>query len=238
MQRTPNHEKAYQILQNWNGDHQIFDVAPAIFTVLLSCIMENSMADELGLEDYNAFNSSHLMKRTIPVFVQNDLSLWWDDTQTKDIKETRQMIFARSFDQAIKELTRHFGGDISTWHWGKIHTLEHKHPLGLQKPLNYLFNVGPFPAVGGNETITNLGFRLASRGRYPVHFGPAMRIIIDFADIENSLSVNPTGQSGFFLGDHYDDQAELYNAGKFRKQMMNREEIENSARGTLILVPE
>ena len=148
------------------------------------------------------------------------------------------MIFAQSFDQAVKALTKKFGPDIAAWHWGKVHTLEHGHLLGQQKPLNFLFNVGPFAAMGGNETIVNLGFRLNSQGRYPVSFGPAMRIIIDFADIENSLSVNPTGQSGFFLSDHYADQATLYNTGKFRKQMMNRQEIEKLGKGTLILIPQ
>jgi penicillin amidase len=238
LQSTSNHEKAFKILQNWNGDHQITDVAPTIFSMLLSYIMENTMADELGDDDYRVLNSSHLMKRTIPVIIKNELSLWWDNIQTEKVKETRQMIFAGSFDQAIKELTKQLGPDVTAWHWGKVHTLEHSHPLGRQKPLNYLFNVGPFAAMGGNETIANLGFRLNSQGRYPVRFGPAMRIIIDFADIENSLSVNPTGQSGFFLSDHYDDQAALFNTGKFRKQMMNREEIENLGKGTLILKPE
>ena len=196
------------------------------------------MADELGDEDYNALKSSHLMKRTLALFIKNDPSLWWDDIRTGKVKETRQMIFARSFDQAIKALMKHLGPDVTAWHWGKVHTLEHNHPLGLKKPLNLFFNVGPFAAMGGNETLANLGFRLSSGGRYPVSFGPAMRIIIDFADIENSLSVNPTGQSGFFLSDHYDDQADLFNSGKFRKQMMNREEIENSGRGTLLLMPQ
>ena len=148
------------------------------------------------------------------------------------------MIFARSFDQAVKDLTRQLGPDIAAWHWGKVHTLEHGHLLGQQKPLNLLFNVGPFAAMGGMETISNLTFKLNTRGRYPVYMGPAMRIIIDFGDIENSLSVNPTGQSGFFLSDHYDDQAALFNSGKSRKQMMNREEIKKSGRGTLILIPQ
>ena len=178
------------------------------------------------------------MKRTIAVIIKNDPSLWWDNIQTQGVKETRQMIFARSFDQAVKTLTKQLGADIAAWQWGKVHTLEHPHLLGRQKPLNFLFNVGPFAAMGGMETIANLTFRLNTRGRYPVHLGPAMRIIIDFADIENSLSVNPTGQSGFFLSDHYDDQAALFNSGKFRKQMMNREEIEKSGRGTLTLIPQ
>jgi len=237
-QSTSIHKHAYKILQNWNGDHQVTDVAPTVFSMLLSYIMKNTMADELGDDDYAVFNSSHVMKRTLAVIVRNDPSLWWDDIRTQAVKETRQMIFARSFDQTVKALTEQFGPDTATWRWGKVHTLEHGHLLGRQKPLNFLFNVGPFAAMGGNETIANHGYSLNTRGRYPVRFGPAMRIIIDFADIENSLSVNPTGQSGFFLSDHYDDQAALYNSGKFRKQMMHRKEIETSGRGTLILMPQ
>jgi len=206
--------------------------------MLLSYIMENTMADELGDDDYTVFNSSHVMKRTIAVIIKNDPSLWWDNIHTKEVKETRPMIFAQSFDQAVKALTKQLGPDIATWHWGKVHTLEHGHLLGRQKPLNLLFNVGPFAAMGGNETIVNLGFQLHSDGRYPVSFGPAMRIIIDFADIENSVSVNPTGQSGNFLSPHYQDQAVFFNTGKFRKQMMNRKEIECFQTGTLILIPE
>ena len=178
------------------------------------------------------------MKRTIPVLLKNDSSRWWDDIQTTAVRETRRMIFARSFDQAVNGLTRQLGPDVTAWHWGKVHTLEHNHPLGSQKPLNYLFNVGPFAAMGSNETIANLSFRFNPAGRFPVHLGPAMRIIIDFADIENSLSINPTGQSGFFLSDHYDDQAALFNTGRLRKQMMNREEIAKKAKGRLLLAPE
>jgi len=100
LQSSSTHEKALKILQHWNGDHQITDVAPTIFSMLLSYIMENTMADELGDDDYTALNSSHLMKRTLPVIIKNDPSLWWDDIQTEAVKETRQMIFARSFDQA------------------------------------------------------------------------------------------------------------------------------------------
>jgi penicillin amidase len=62
-------------------------------------------------------------------------------------------------------------------------------------------------------------------------------MVIDFADLDNSLSVNPTGQSGFFLSDHYDDQARLFNSGEFRKQLISRIDIENSGTGTLILSP-
>ena len=75
-------------------------------------------------------------------------------------------------------------------------------------------------------------------GIYTCVFGPSMRIIIDFADVENSVSVIPTGQSGNVLSDYYSDQAAIYNEGTFRKQMMNREEIEGKQIGTLTFQPE
>ena len=238
LTKTANHREAFRILSNWNGDHQVQDVAPTIYYMLLSCIMENTFADELSADDFNAIVSSHLMKRTLPVLIKNNASLWWDNIHTKDIKETRQKIFSASFDQAVKNLEKKLGTDISTWRWAKVHTLEHGHLLGRKKPLDKFFNVGPFAAMGGNETIVNLGFRLNARGDYPVSFGPAMRIVLDFADPENSLSVNPTGQSGNFLSPHYSDQASLFNSGKFRKQMMNRDEILASQTAVLILQPE
>jgi penicillin amidase len=238
LTRTPNHATAYRILQNWNGDHQITDVAPTLYYTLLSNIMENTFADELGQADFEAMVSSHLMKRTVAVFVKNDPSLWWDNIHTKDVRETRRMIFADCFDRTLTDLEKQLGSDVSAWHWGKVHTLEHGHLIGRQKPLDRIFNVGPYPAMGGNEVIVNLGFRLSSTARYPVTFGPAMRIIIDFADIENSVSVNPTGQSGCLLSAHYADQTELFNTGKFRKQMMNLKEIRETQKGTLILRPE
>jgi penicillin G amidase len=148
------------------------------------------------------------------------------------------MIFAESFNQTLMKLEKQLGSDVSAWHWGKVHTLEHGHLLGRQKPLDKIFNIGPYPAMGGNEVIVNLGFQLSSTCLFPAIFGPAMRIILDFADIENSVSVNPTGQSGIFLSPHYADQREQFNTGKFRKQMMNPKEISETQKGTLILQPE
>ena len=62
-------------------------------------------------------------------------------------------------------------------------------------------------------------------GYYTVKGGPSTRRVIDFSDIENSISILPTGQSGNPFSQHYNDQAEMYNSGKFRKMKLNKEEI-------------
>jgi penicillin amidase len=136
------------------------------------------------------------------------------------------------------ELLRKSSGNSSKdWTWGKIHTLTHKHPLGAVKPLDKLFNVGPFEAPGGSEVINNLHFDMDTTGYFPVNGGPALRKITDFADIENGETVSPTGQSGNVMSAFYDDEAEMFVTGKFRKMLMNQEAISKSSGSRLRLVP-
>jgi penicillin amidase len=73
--------------------------------------------------------------------------------------------------------------------------------------------------------------------RYDINHGPAMRIILDFNDIDNAVSINPTGQSGHPMSPHYKDQFHMYNIGKYRKMMMNKDEIESESMGLLKLIP-
>jgi penicillin amidase len=51
------------------------------------------------------------------------------------------------------------------------------------------------------------------------------------------MSILPTGQSGNPFSPYYRDQAELFINGKFRKMMMNKEEIINTSRSLLQFLP-
>ncbi|MEL6303515.1 MAG: penicillin acylase family protein, partial [Bacteroidota bacterium] len=94
------------------------------------------------------------------------------------------------------------------------------------------------PYCHAREVINNLMFVYDDSGYFPVTGGPSTRRIIDFSDIENSISILPTGQSGNPLSEHYDDQAEMYVNGEFRKMMMNKSEIETAAKSQLVFRPE
>ena len=170
--------------------------------------------------------------------IKNSTSPWWDDVETADRAENRREILANCFDATILDLEDELGKDISEWKWGRVHTLEHPHMLGKVKPLDRIFNVGKFSVVGGDETINPATFMLSDECAFSVAAGPSMRMIIDFADLENSVSVNVTGQSGNFLSPHYGDQAELFNNGLYRKRITNRQAIMDSAPNKLVLIPE
>ncbi|MEN8118784.1 MAG: penicillin acylase family protein [Bacteroidota bacterium] len=220
-----NSAKAYQLLNEWDGEHQTEEIAPTIFYKLLYKVLENIFLDELGDEDFNSIVSTHMMERTYPSLFENDSSIWWDNVNTDEI-EKRADIFNLAFEQIIEELEKQLGENIDEWKWSKVHILEHVHPIGRSGGvLADVFNVGPFHVMGGQQVINNIDFNLNGSGLYKATYGPAIRILLDFADLENSISVLPTGQSGRFMSKHYDDQAEMYNTGKFRKQMMDRNEI-------------
>ena len=75
-----------------------------------------------------------------------------------------------------------------------------------------------------------------AEGIYEVKAGPALRRIIDFGDMEHSVSVLPSGQSGNFMSPHYGDQAEMFAKGEFRLQMTNKDEIKKIGK-KLVLKP-
>ncbi len=234
---SSNHSAAVALLKKWKGTHNLDDVAPVIYYKLIYNILSNAMVDELGEETFATLLTTHMFKRSIPGLINSVNSPWYDDIETETV-ETRKAVFTDAFDRTIRDLETQLGPNIEEWTWNRVHFISHIHPIGRKEPFDKLFNVGPFPVKGGNEVINNIGFFMNKEGSYTAVFGPSMRIIIDFADIENSVSVIPTGQSGNVLSDHYADQAAMYNEGTFRKQMMNREEIEGKQIGTLTFQPE
>jgi penicillin amidase len=235
--RTELHINAAKQLLLWDGDHELRDIAPTIYYKLIYHVLAEAMKDELGEDNFKLFLSTHVMKTSLIHLVKNDSSVWWNNVNSRDIVESRTMIFEKAFDQTIAELKAQLGNNTDMWEWGRVHMLEHKHPIGMKKPFNILFNVGPLPVPGGPEVLNQMGFDLNGEGVYHVKYGPAMRIVIDMADVENSKSILPSGQSGNVMSRYYNDQASMFNTGKMRKQKMNRSEIEANRIGRLVFRP-
>ncbi|UMB53468.1 penicillin acylase family protein [Lutibacter sp. A64] len=222
-------QDAISILKYWDGSNTPDKIAPTIYNKWIYLYLKNTLKDELGDKLFTQLMSTHLIKRTIADLIKKDSSVWWDNITTKNITETRKDILSKSLVETVTSLEKQLGVEIKGWKWGKVHTLEHGHPLGTIAALKKYFNVGPFPIKGAREVIDNRGYDYNETGLYTVNSGPSTRRIIDFSDIENSISILPTGQSGNPFSKHYKDQAEMYNNGEFRKMKLNKEEIINSS---------
>jgi len=232
---TKNEQRAIDVLQLWDGSNTVDNVAPTIYNKWIYLYLKNTFEDELDEKLFNQLLNTHLMKRVIADQLQKDESIWWDNVTTSEIKETKKEILSKSLIETVAFLENQLGSDISGWNWGKVHTLEYKHPLGTVESLKGYFNVGPFPIKGAREVIDNRGYSYNEPGLYKVTAGPSTRRIIDFSDIENSISILPTGQSGNPFSIHYKDQTEMYNNGEFRKMKLNKKEIINSGTKLIIL---
>jgi penicillin amidase len=142
--------------------------------------------------------------------------------------------------QALKDATtllrQKMGDDVRHWQWGRIHRLRLSHPLGLVKPLNLVFEGRDVP-VGGD---TDTPFQTA----YPAHkpFGaeawaPSWRQIADLADLKQTRTIYPPGQSGHPRSPHHLDFFEPWLKGEFHPHWLERAELASHTEATLRLSP-
>ena len=227
-------QQMLEALKTWDGTADLESKEAVLFHRWVYEFLSATFKDELGAEGYESLLSTHLIKRLISPMSRKDESVWWDDIRTPEVVEQRGDIAFKSFEAAVASIQSDFGDYQGEWGWKDVHTVEFNHPFGRVESLRSYFNVGPFPVNGTREVINNLMFPYDSTGFYKVSAGPSTRRVIDFSDIEESMSILPTGQSGNPFSPHYDDQVQLYLEGKFRKMLLNQKEIQENSNSILI----
>jgi penicillin amidase len=232
--QTTNEQQAYQLLQQWKGEHTATSIAPTIFYRFWWHLHRLALQDEMGKQHFAHFLTVAIGKKTMPHLLKNPDSPWWDNVQTPS-KENRDELLQQSFALALTDLEQQLGKDPNQWQWEKVHLLTHEHPIGKVKPFDKWLNVGPFGAAGGREVINNLDFIMDSTGIYRIKGGPALRRIVDFSEPTQATSCLPTGQSGNPFSSHYSDQALLYVKGASRSELMDRAKVLEQQEGVLWL---
>ena len=217
---TGNLKRALDLLRAWDGNEESGSGAALVFQVALNKLFHNVYSDEFALLG-EPFLEGFLQMPMIPSrnllwLLQKNSSSWFDDITTPDYVETRDDILLTSLQEAVAEIEQRVGMNPSTWTWGKVHTVTHRHPLGRVKILDWVFgfNVGPFPSGGSSWTVNNGEYSL--NHPYDQIVGPSMRRIVDFSDLNRTQMILPTGESGLPNSPHYRDQASLYMEGNYR----------------------
>jgi penicillin amidase len=233
---TDPYEKAFlEPLELWDGDYSRDSMAALLFTQLTYELARAALADEMGEVQFKNLLKTFALDSALPRLVVDANSPWWDNINTKPV-ENRFETVRIAWVNTIKHLESIYGKDLLLWRWGNAHTLTHVHPLGMQKPLDRIFNVGPFKVAGGRETPNNLNVNMGP-GPWPVKSGPSTRRVIDFAQPDKSIGINPVGQSGVLFDKHYDDQAALFSEGLYMRQYLSAADVKAQTKTTLTLRP-
>ena len=231
----PAELKLVEQLAQWKGDYPLDSTSATLFNQLLFSLADAAMHDELGDAFFDILLTTRVIDEALPRLVASPDSPWWDNRHTLT-KETRADTVNVAWRNSLVQLKATLGDDPAQWQWGRAHTLTHEHPLGKQKPLDWLFNVGPFAAPGSHEVPNNLSAKLAP-APWAVGYGPSTRRLIDFAEPTHTLSINPVGQSGVPFDKHYKDQAQSYIEGRYDKPYMEDADVQLNTRSTLRLMP-
>jgi penicillin amidase len=226
---------ALEYLRNWDFRATTGDVAGTIVNVFLVKLFHNIYEDEMGPEVFSDFVFfSAIPYRVTDNLMARDSSAWFENVQT-GVRESKRDIIHKSLLDALEELNTRFGSEMKSWQWGNIHQIVFAHPFGRRKPLDRIFNVGPFPMNGSTTTISKAEFQIGDP--YDVYSGPSFRMVVDLSKPQLASTVIPLGQSGQPFDDHYDDQVALWRNGVYHPVTLNIDEIRRMRLEHLILKP-
>ncbi|MFW9831210.1 MAG: penicillin acylase family protein [Candidatus Thorarchaeota archaeon] len=129
----------------------------------------------------------------------NPTSHWFNDTTTSDT-ETRDDIILQALQASVDRLVQEEGTDVSQWTWDKFHFVVYSHLVGSA------LGHHPIPEDGDGVTVNPSNADMWARENGAARGGPSERLIVDFNNPMQALSVIPGGQSGNPLSRHYSDQ--------------------------------
>lgn len=218
----PEAQSVFDHLRNWTFNFSADNVATAIYQQFFVKLLENIYKDEMGEELFHDFVILvNVPTRVTTRLLKEGSSSWFDDIRTPAV-ETRDDIIRRSLREAVAALRDRFGPDVKAWRWGEMHTVTLRHPFGLLKPLDRIFNVGPFPVGGGSTTLISGEYSI--NNPFTVTVGPSFRQIFDMANPKEVRSILPSGESGQVFQKHYSDQTGLWLNGGYRIERSDEQE--------------
>jgi penicillin amidase len=223
------------ILAQWDYRMSAQSAAATIYETTYLNLLENIFKDELGPALYRRYiGLTVFAPRALRHILRTGRSVWLDDVDTPQT-ETLADVVEKSLRQALTDLRSRFGADVARWTWGRLHTLTFHHPLGERKPLDRLFDLGPYPTSGNHLTVDKKQYDY--NRPFTVREGVSQRMIVDLAHPAVALHVLPTGESGLLGNAHNSDQIDLYLEGRYHPSWLTRSDIEHHAEATLALKP-
>ena len=241
--RDPDLRNALESLRSWDGRLAASSVAGTIYEVLRYILVRNVLEPGLGSKLTVQFMGQgfHPVVKPANEFYGHDTVVllrmlgnensWWVAHAGG-----REEVLTRSLKQAVDWLRAELGPDMKRWTWGRIHRVVFPHAMGVQKPLDQVFNRGPFPVGGDTDTPCQTAM-LPDAPYDEKACAPSFRQIVDMGDLSKSISMHAPGQSGHVGSRHYDDFIDPWLNGGYHPMLWKREQVEAEAEGRLTLKP-
>ncbi|MCG8618949.1 MAG: penicillin acylase family protein, partial [Desulfobacterales bacterium] len=227
--------KGLEALTAWDGFMGTDSIGGTIFQFTTYHIVKQALEPHIGPDLLKAYLNQVDYWSYLKEFLPSDNNTITGRTGTAPT--TKEAIVLAGFKDAVRELVGKYGVDPAKWNWGAVHTIEFAHAMGKKKPLDFFFNIGPFPSPAEFTSVNKLKSNIGDHD-YKVTSIPSTRRLIDCLDPDNTWSILPTGNSGNFKSPFYKDQAEMYITGQYRKVLFTEEQYMTDDAKVLRMVPQ
>ena len=160
---------------------------------------------------------------------------WFDNVNTKDKKETRDVLFCQAAARAAEKINPVAGDDPDKWLWGKVHRHELLSPIRRSGAGKGWLGGGSHPVAGSGETLY--------RGIYDfnkpfkITVSASLRMVADLADPDKIAAVLPGGVAGRQFDPHTTDQVDAFMNGDKVYWWFSDTAINEHTQNTLTLKP-
>ena len=224
LNKTGDTQKAEEI-KAWNGDCSVNSKQAALVNQFLYDLRKRTFEDELG-NLYKRITRSWLLE----IYNGSD-ERWFDNVNTKDIKESREDIALATIKSVINE--------VKGQTWGEMQKLTMRHPLSIVPVLSGLLDLEfePF-ARGGTPGTINASFFFKDKNGFKSIVGPSWRFVIDFSNPDAATMVLPAGNSGNPMSEHFKDFLPLWKSGERWNVPISQEKVYQKAISVLKFLPD
>ncbi|MEM8933350.1 MAG: penicillin acylase family protein, partial [Acidobacteriota bacterium] len=237
-------QRALDLVEAWDLRNAIDSAGAAVYQAWYRFLVRATFGDELGdelLDEYEDYYWVHgpVLDSLVADASADGQAAFFDDVTT-DAVETAEAISARALADAIDWLRDHHGADPDAWTWGSMHTTTFVHqPIGLSgiPIVDGLVNTEPVPTPGDRFTVNAAWFSVDRHDPFVTVGGVSQRMIVDLGDLDASLYVQSSGQSGHLFHPQRLDQIALWRDGDYEPMVFHRAAVDARTVATLRLVP-
>lgn len=213
----PSQGVAINTLKSWNLQNSSESIGATIFENWVLNLQAALWDDEFDYDAKIPMNRPS-MDRTMHLIEFEPQAIWWDNTATKQKKETIGDIIEGTFGATLDSLTKQHGPIGPEWAWYQHKQTGIRHLIPGMDALSRLH----IP-MGGGGTIVNAT---------TTKTGPSWRMIVELSKegTPRAYGVYPGGQSGNPGSAHYDDLIDTWAKGELRSLLYLENPNQKSSR--------
>ena len=204
--------QAIALMRGFDARMEANAAAPAVFAVWADELTRELIAPKIGTARFHALYGRRTFRAGLERMVLDpEASVFWCG------EAGCSTAAGQALTRALDRLVVMQGPEPAKWSWGRMHEAVSEHlPLSRLPVLGRWFDVRV--PVGGDPWTVNVGQYWANEpeGPFAVRVGATLRTLYDLADLERSLFIVHTGQSGLVFSSRYRDMAREWSQVEYR----------------------